>query len=333
VRLKGITDDLGCFLFSVHAQGKHQPRIVAETTKRPDMSGAATSELRLATIRTWLERRRHRPRRIADSSTTNDRLATLEPAATRPQGWSNDRSVASGLFLAILCGFMALIIYYEMHYYESTEETAFDNWMDTQKFGVRFLFNSLGVLISFFWDSKYTRVSTLEPYRRLALRPQPAQRSIMLSPATSAFIAVLKSTLQLRRNFVVASAALMAVLATFTPILFSNIPFNPIQTYDTHQRCTWLAVVILALMILVLLVNLIFIKYPRLPVSPDTVGGGLYYICDSQMTEELGREGAAAEELLRSRVWGSRAYSFREMIGVSGQRRVGVDLAKDGVHS
>jgi hypothetical protein len=73
-------------------------------------------------------------------------------------------------------------------------------------------------------------------------------------------------------------------------------------------------------MILVLVLDWVLVKRPHLPVDPRTLGGGLYYICDSQMTGE-------ALSALGIR---ERTYSLGRMIGVSGKKRVGVDFAENG---
>lgn len=56
------------------------------------------------------------------------------------------------LFLLLTCGLLAVILYYN----NTSGNTGFENFMDYQSFGVRFLFTALGVLITFFWFSFFT---------------------------------------------------------------------------------------------------------------------------------------------------------------------------------
>ena len=320
VRARDLIDALEDRKFSLSRQGKGRAGFIITSRKEPP-----GSRPHLQTVVSRARQRYLSPLHSAMSAAAGPRSATQDPAP-KTRCHPHARPVSSGVFLVVLCGFTGLILYYEL----TQEKSNFEHWMDTQTFGVRFLFGGTGVLISWFWDSRFTRVSTLEPYHRLALRPQPAQGSILLSPATSPLVGIVKSLIQ--GSFAVASVALMAILGKFTPILFSNIPFNPIQTFDTHQRCTWMAIGILALMIIVLLVNLVFVKYPRLPVDPETLGGGLFYLCDSQMTEELADESGTTEsEVSRLGLLGRKKYyRLGQLTGVSGRRRVGVDFAEDG---
>jgi hypothetical protein len=51
-------------------------------------------------------------------------------------------------FLLFICGFLALIVYYK----STRLDTPFERFMDNQNFGVRILFTSMGIIISFFWQ-------------------------------------------------------------------------------------------------------------------------------------------------------------------------------------
>ena len=107
-------------------------------------------------------------------------------------------------------------------------------------------------------------------------------------------------------------------------MLLANVPFSPFQTWTTHRVCAWLTVGILAVMILVLVLEWAFVRYPYLPVDPITLAGGLYYICDSEMVHDFNRVFAIGENLGK---WsgGGKRYTFGRMVGVSGHKRIGVD--------
>jgi hypothetical protein len=60
------------------------------------------------------------------------------------------------MLLAILCGLLALIIFYDTKEMDP-RINSFEHFMDSQRFGVRFLFAALGVIIVLFWDSIFSR--------------------------------------------------------------------------------------------------------------------------------------------------------------------------------
>ena len=60
------------------------------------------------------------------------------------------------LFLLLLSGLLALILYYR----NTGGDTPFERFMDTQSFGVRFLFTGLGVTINLVWSSFFMGKST-----------------------------------------------------------------------------------------------------------------------------------------------------------------------------
>ncbi|KAI1374809.1 hypothetical protein F4677DRAFT_156996 [Hypoxylon crocopeplum] len=63
------------------------------------------------------------------------------------------------VFLFVLCGLLALILYYN----NTGGDTPFERFMDSESFGVRFLFTGVGVIISFFWASFFSSKSPRFP--------------------------------------------------------------------------------------------------------------------------------------------------------------------------
>ena len=83
-------------------------------------------------------------------------------------------------------------------------------------------------------------------------------------------------------------------------------------------------------MVAVLGAALFFVRWPYLPVEPKTVPGRAYYLCDSEMLRELGgtafdRGGVTTKAMMKD---GARRYALREIVGVSGTRRVAIDYAE-----
>ncbi|KAK3377492.1 hypothetical protein B0H63DRAFT_399067 [Podospora didyma] len=232
--------------------------------------------------------------------------------------------LVQGFLLIILCATLAVVLRYDT----VTEYSPFETFMDSQTFGVRFLFTAVGVVITFLWEYLFSRISTINPYQRLSKRPQTARSSILLSP-TNTVVGSLTNAL-FDRDIFAASIALATLLSKFTPIILSNIPYKVTQTWMTHVVCGWMTAAILACMILVLLGS-ILVRFPKMPVEPYTIAKSMYYLCDSHMLRDF--EGLATltqKERNRRIEKMGRRYRFGKMVGVSGETRIGIDYADDG---
>ncbi|KAM7211758.1 hypothetical protein V8F06_012860 [Rhypophila decipiens] len=235
-------------------------------------------------------------------------------------------------FLALLfmVGLLALILVYEN---TIAPDTAFERFMDSQSFGVRILFTVFGTVISLFWGYYFSQTSESQIHRHLALSATDRmngrqgltpEQSIYLSPPSDVFVGLYRSVLH-TRDFHSFNIALAALLAKFTPILLSNIPFYNTVTFKIHEACTWMAVVVLAYMVLVLAGGLMvssgWSKTVNLPVKLDTMAGCMYYVCDSRLSRhaEANQEDGLGPEA-------EKRYFLGEMVGVvSGKKRVGLD--------
>ncbi|KAK3367291.1 hypothetical protein B0T24DRAFT_710100 [Lasiosphaeria ovina] len=264
-------------------------------------------------------------------------------------GETSELAWARVVFLVLITALLVLILYYE----NTQLDTAFEAFMDSQSFGVRILFTALGTVVGAFWGYYFSCASEYQVYQRMARTPQPARRSVLLAPPASVF-AGLRQALFTTSDASAAHTALAALLAKFTPILFSAIPFRNTVTWRMHEACTWLAVAVLGYMLLVLsaqaaapVVQRLGIdswwqtrsmsrpgggRYSstpsqRMSVRPDSIAGCLYYVCDSAMLRDL--EGLAMlGEKERARLVGDmgRVYVFGDMLGIdSRKRRVGID--------
>lgn len=182
-------------------------------------------------------------------------------------------------------------------------------------------------------------VSSLTVYHRLGssnpLHGQPARTSILLSPPMNVFVGLYRSVVPVFHlpSFSIAMACL---LAKFTPILFSNIPFRNTVTWTMHEASTWMAVAILSYMVVVLLCSLLWFgrtsRNVYMPVRPDTIMGCLYYLCESNMVKDfegLGLMNARERDKLVNEM--DRRYVFGDMTGEgTGAHRVRVDYARTG---
>ncbi|KAI1337363.1 hypothetical protein F5Y15DRAFT_391163 [Xylariaceae sp. FL0016] len=225
--------------------------------------------------------------------------------------------------LFVLCGLLVLILYYN----NTGGDTPFERFMDSESFGVRFLFTGVGVVISFFWASFFNSIAIISPYQLLSDRPQLARHSILLAPPTNA-VSGLRSAIRRRHGFL-AVVAVTSLLSEVLTIFLTNIPFRVTQTFLVHTICTWSAVGILFIMVLVVLGSFC-VTWPHMPLDPSTVAGAMYYVCDSWMLGQF--EGLSVmrrpERDARVRSLGAR-YEFGEMGGVEGTRRIGVDSSDE----
>lgn len=71
------------------------------------------------------------------------------------------------------------------------------------------------------------------------------------------------------------------------------------------------------------------VRWPGLPVDPSTVAGAMYYVADSKVVEMVEGytqlNGKERNDVIKA--MGGR-FEFGEVWGVSGRRRVGVDVAE-----
>jgi len=165
----------------------------------------------------------------------------------------------------------------------------------------------------------------LEAYRKLSLRPQPAATSVLVSPSTFAYTGI--GGAFARREWFVAATAVITILASFTPILLSAVPFSPSQTLTTHLVCVWMTVGCLSLMILTLLYGACFVRHPNMPMDPGTLAGRIYYVCDSVIVDDFrhlfgSREG---DYMYKQETKTDRWYSYGKAVGLSGEKRIMVD--------
>jgi hypothetical protein len=162
----------------------------------------------------------------------------------------------------------------------------------------------------------------MQPYKYLSQNKSYTKATISISPATTIFPA-LSIAIRQRDPFAF-TVSFASALSKFTPIVLSNIPFHTAQTWRTHVVCAWIVVSILAFMILVLLWSF-FIKWPYLPADPSTIAGNMYYVCDSAVLKDFeGLSEMKEKEVVTCIQRSGRNYRFGEMIGLSGELRVGI---------
>ncbi|KAI1345818.1 hypothetical protein F5Y01DRAFT_308778 [Xylaria sp. FL0043] len=214
--------------------------------------------------------------------------------------------------LLFLSGVIALIAYYN----GPRTSQPFELFLDSESFGVRLLFTILGVIITFAWNELHIAVAHLSVYRRMASSPRTARHSIEISPPTNYFSGLVSAVQE--RDPYMSLVSLFGVLSEFLPILLSNVPYQVTQTLNVHLVSTWIPVGIMAAMVLIILGSF-FVPWPPFPADVRTIAGVAYYICDSQLIQNM------VESNFTPTQSPCEKYTFGEIIGVSGTRRVAVD--------
>ncbi|KAI1422615.1 hypothetical protein F5Y12DRAFT_799419 [Xylaria sp. FL1777] len=218
----------------------------------------------------------------------------------------------------VLDGVLVLVLYYA----RTGGDTAFERFIDSDSFGVQFLFTGLGVLISLFWSAFLGAVSVMNSYQVLAKRPQEASQSVLLAPPTNAFSA-LWHAVRTRRVFL-GLVSLASILSESLGTFLGNVRFQVTQTYFVSQLSTWTAVGIMSFMVLILLSSL-FLKWPDMPVEPSSIAGAMYYVCDTSVVEKFeGLSMLDKKERDRAVTDMTLMYEFSERASAAGETRIGL---------
>ncbi|KAK3320437.1 hypothetical protein B0T19DRAFT_477706 [Cercophora scortea] len=189
-------------------------------------------------------------------------------------------------------------------------------------FGFRFLFAAIGQIISLFWSELFSSVATINPFLLMATKEQPAVNSILLSRPTSEFDGLYSDAKN--KNPLLATAAALAIVAKFLPILLSNIAYTLHQTYASYLICARTSIGVLSAMSVALLGSL-FVRWPYLPADPRTISGSLYYVADVGLSGQfVGLSALTGRERdLRVMELGNM-YIYGRFTGMSGKSRMGV---------
>ncbi|RSL54482.1 hypothetical protein CEP53_007424 [Fusarium sp. AF-6] len=225
------------------------------------------------------------------------------------------------VFLVFLLGLMVFLLYY--HLTLDKPLASFRKFMNSQTFGVRFLFATFGVIISFSWTAFFNSIAMIMPYQVMSRGAQTATNSVLLTRPTngvSGFWSAIK-----HGQLFAAIVAIMNILSEFMPILLSNIPYSLSQVRIAHDICTQLSVGILSAMALTIISSFV-VPWPNMPVDPRSVAGAMYYVSESVMVDHF--SGMASmdnkERERRIRELGG-TYMYGELTTRTGEKRPAVE--------
>ncbi|KAI1327624.1 hypothetical protein F5Y16DRAFT_371250 [Xylariaceae sp. FL0255] len=179
-----------------------------------------------------------------------------------------------------ICGVLILVLYYG----NTGGDTAFEHFIDSDSFGLRFLFTSFGVIISYFWSLFSSAVAVMVPYQLLSQRPQAATRSVLLSHPTNCFSAIWYA-LRTRHLFL-GAVGLASLLSEFLGLFLSTVPYQVAETLLVSQLSIWMSVTILSYMVLLVLGSFCM-RWPHMPVDPRSIVGAMYYVCRSPIMHQF----------------------------------------------
>ncbi|KAK3376583.1 hypothetical protein B0T24DRAFT_718906 [Lasiosphaeria ovina] len=222
--------------------------------------------------------------RVMPHEKTEQTQQTLTTTTAKASNQGSARGVTAAsvhfvfhvVFFVLLCGLFGLILYYEVVEVRQTDPGSFEAFMDSQSLGVTVLFTGLAVGISLFWDYFFARIALLNLSRALARSPRRPIPSSTTTP-TTVFSGLYLAVRQ--RDALTGLVAVAGVLSKVAPVLMANVPFHSLQTWEVHLATAWATVGVLAYMIVVLF-GCFFVRWPSLPVTPESIAGWVYYVGD-----------------------------------------------------
>ncbi|KAK4447973.1 hypothetical protein QBC34DRAFT_408614 [Podospora aff. communis PSN243] len=192
--------------------------------------------------------------------------------------------ISRAIFLAVLIGLIVLLGYY----FQLKEVTAFELFMDSQGFGVKFLFALIGTIVALFWHAFFEGLAAVGPFARMAKRPCRPEQSVLLSPWTTNVISGAAAAFKQRYGLLLVAAVMAGIAEILLPSLLANVPFALTQTYTGWVASTSASLAVLSVMAAVLMGSLLFSRWPHMPVDPRTVAGAIYYFSrSSRMRADL----------------------------------------------
>ncbi len=239
------------------------------------------------------------------------------------------------IFAFLITGPEALAIVYS----KTGGDTAFERFMDSDAFGVCFLFTAVGVMVKLYWNllddgkpssilfthvtirrltNHVTETRKQEPYRQFLHGNAQASDSILLSPHSNPFTRLFHS---LRNShYFNAYISLVAILCEPLIVALANIPFKPGLAFIAYRACTYITIAVLSMMLIGIAWMLCRKQTPAFR-RPETLADMMIAQCGSRMLADF-KGLSALDSRERDAVvggWGKR-YAMGTMVGVMGWR-------------
>lgn len=273
------------------------------------------------------------PNKYRKYTTVSVTHVEAEPPQTRkpkPDYFLHHATVIA--FAAFVAGLLTLVIYYN----QTGGDTGFERFMDSQEFGVTFMFAAVGVMIKMYWGVVDGDRRATYPYRLLLLAssssPSPkAGQSILASPPSNPFMGLVYSLRKM--TWLPGWLSVVAVLTEPLIVALATIPFKPGTSYMAYRASTYMTIGVLSLMLLGLLgvllgqkVNVELMKRGTEAARERTVGRVMGLVCASCMLGEF-RGLAKLDKKSRDETvmgWG-KGYRIGYLAVVDDVERWGID--------
>ncbi|KAI1653682.1 hypothetical protein F4813DRAFT_373711 [Daldinia decipiens] len=176
------------------------------------------------------------------------------------------------LFLALLCGvIIGLMIYTIVGDGQNYTQFMTGRWRV-----VRFMFTTIGVLISIIWGSFFYAVAFLSPHKLLHQIRLYNGEAVYMTPPTNPFTGIWSSLAPGRRDIYLGFVCATSILSEILPLLISTALDKCTESFWAHTVCLWMAVGILTTMISVVGFSF-FVTWPHMPIDPSMIAGEMYY--------------------------------------------------------
>ncbi|KAH0565071.1 hypothetical protein GP486_001539 [Trichoglossum hirsutum] len=275
-----------------------------------------------------LELNQDGPKASSSETSGNDKLACgRQYPIARVSFWLHPASVCA--FSLALIGILVIVAQYHFR----SESSGFENFMDSQGFGVSFLMTAMGVLVKSCWaniEEGEKKIRTLEPYRNLSLRPSPAWDTILVTSKPHPIVALISALFSLRPFL--ALIAFDTILAEILTVVLPSVPYKGESIFIAYSLSAILAISIITIMLASLAwVAVRETRVTSLPRRPDTIAAVLLYLCGGRMVKDF-QGMAEAEGRLRDKTLMKmgKNYWLGKVEGVDGIERIGIE-AKDDV--
>ncbi|KAI9777735.1 MAG: hypothetical protein M1816_004598 [Peltula sp. TS41687] len=227
---------------------------------------------------------------------------------------------------SVTTGILILIIFYNKN---SDLDNSFEQFMDSAKFGPRFMMTIVGIIIYGEWKRIEREVTILEPYRTLAHGRSKPERTILLSRNLSPFLTLVTSLY--RCSFFVSFIAAISCLAEVLIIILGGIPFSHGTLFKAYLVSTYLSIAILSLMLLGMVALYLRPRGPSLPHMPDTIGAVWSYLCGAGLLEDMA-DMSTLNERTRDRLVrdSGHKYTLEERRNMDGTTRWTIDYDSEG---
>lgn len=192
-------------------------------------------------------------------------------------------------FWLFLVGLLVMMLYYRFVSKPGTGN-AFEDFMNSQSFGVRILMTGLGLLTKFYWGWIEGYMRRIRPYIALASsQGATADKSVLLSSPSHPVTALFYS--ETWNSFLLTMVTLMAVLSEVLIITLSGIPFSPALAYLAFELSVFISVGIVAAMVLsaaiVLAWTMLVEKRRNLPDIPASIADVFALLDDEETRRAL----------------------------------------------